>query len=306
MSKGLPNPESWYSWRTNSVNDNFDENTIDNDALQDEDYLNIIINEIAKNLEDTDRDFSSDDVARLKNQRGKVLKQEGLDENSHEELKKSLLEAMERQKTYAGMSRNELDLLRGRDYRERIYERPKSPKRDLVEPLLTSRVYEVLMSWIPMQEAIIGCIYDLSDLVILEKLLDIDYLELIVDVRGWLKEEKPGKSYRTDRAKYLEEIDKGANRWLSFYDHPDDYGSMHQKWVMGHAKPELNREKTLIYGSYNFSDNAKKNIESALFFPLLTPGLHAQFRSDFEHLRAQTKYLHSWSELKNKYKIRIE
>ena len=164
MSKGLPTPEEWYSWRTNSVNDNFQEIAEENDPDKDEDHLNIVINELAKSREEPGRDFSSDDLAGLKEQSGKELEEEVIDEESFKKLKKQYLEFKEEERLLSGMSRNQIDWIRHHRYLDRVREGPKRIKRDLVEPLFTSRVYENLMPWIDRQERIIGCIYDQATL----------------------------------------------------------------------------------------------------------------------------------------------
>ena len=105
-------------------------------------------------------------------------------------------------------------------------------------------------------------------------MLEIESVRLVIDVRDWLKKDKP---YRRSRAKYFEELDKNSKNLIIFYDHSGDYGAMHQKWVMGYRKKGQKVIKSLVYRSYNFSDNAKKNIESALLFPILTNGCMRNF-----------------------------
>ena len=260
--------------------------------------------EIAKIEKDPSRRLSSEGLDKFEEESADSLDVADVDQAKLEHIKKLMQQSSGIYNHLRKISRNEWDRARNTQWVEhvRVKSTTNSKKRDhgLVEPLLTSRVYENLTKWLPLQRSIQGCVYDLSDLVILEKILNLECAHLIVDVRDWLKKDTP---YRLDRAKYFEEIDSKSQHGILFYDHPGKYGAMHQKWVIGYRNQGQKEIKSLVYGSYNFSDNAKKNIESALLFPVLTEGLYNQFQYDFMHLCCQEKYLHTWDTLKREYEI---
>ena len=181
-------------------------------------------------------------------------------------------------------------------------EEKETPLFTEIEPLFTTQVYEHLKTWMPAHsEVVMGCAYDLSDLLILEKLVECKSVMLLLDGRPWLKKDS---QYRRDRIAYYDKITQENGNQISIYDHPKNlpgkaFNSMHQKWLLGISK---HGDCSIIYGSYNMSDNAKVNIESALCFPIVSPNLLFQFQQDFMHLVIQ-ECTYSWKEFKVKYEI---
>jgi len=173
------------------------------------------------------------------------------------------------------------------------------------EPLFTGRCYELICDWIPKQELIIGCQYEISDLHILRLLDNTPSLRLILDggtwlsstankainARYWLRKKDWGTallhaSKEGVEIDFIDSIDlqnflkkhypKALLSSIHVYRKTNEYDHMHQKWLMGvgsrfnQATGQNQVTASLIYGSYNISNNAKSNIESALYFPVIS------------------------------------
>ena len=151
MSKELPSPEDWYNWRTNSVNDNFKENSGENDLFESQDLLNKMAIELVKAREDPSRQLSSEDIDNIVEESVDSCKVTDIDHTELERAKEYILELNNIYKPLQGLSRNKWDQLRHAGWLERVRSKStsKGKKECLVEPLFSSRVYENVIIWLP-------------------------------------------------------------------------------------------------------------------------------------------------------------
>jgi hypothetical protein len=131
-----------------------------------------------------------------------------------------------------------------------------------------------------------GCQYELHEQVILEKLANLDNVAIIVDEKEWFKNPKTdAEKARHDVTHYWyprigRKIFRGKECGIRVFSYPDRYVSMHEKW--------LANKNSLVFGSFNASENAKRNIESIIVMNDVPPEHRRFMVRNYEWLRSRS------------------
>ena len=189
-------------------------------------------------------------------------------------------------------TRNELDKHLYSDWLEKnpgILDRPTDI--NTCEPIYTTRPYEAVIKWLDQQEMIVCCAMECTDQKILELIAKCERVEMLVEAkkRLWDKNEKKAIVREIyDEICQESTVDSPKNVYL--FETKDDYEFMHCKWMLGRGKKFA--ERSLILGSFNFTDNAKSNIECALFFPRISYDFSRRLLNDFALLAEHSQTTH--------------
>ena len=132
--------------------------------------------------------------------------------------------------------------------------------------------------------------YELSDLSVLGKMHEFvidqrNELFLLLHTSAWMKNKSSPKKYQDVSYWYDRLHESGAK--ITVLEGVDDYQLSHQKLIMRRfliPDRKKQRRAELIYGSANITNNSKKNIESAFFFPRLSKLLERQLVLDFDKI----------------------
>ena len=147
----------------------------------------------------------------------------------------------------------------------------------LYEPVFVAEPYELITSWIPRQDSVLCVAYEVSDGSILELLAERQ-ATLIVNAKPWMHDPT---HYSGKQVQYW----YPKMRAVYVFNSPDPMIAMYQKYLSG-TKYIFKKEggyrtnESLIMGSFNLTENAKRSIESVLYVRKVSHNLSMQVSHD--------------------------
>lgn len=152
------------------------------------------------------------------------------------------------------------------------------------EPCFVVEPYELIKEWIPRQEWINAAMFEASDGSILQLLAEEANTRLIVSAKEWMNDPN---HYSGKLVHHWYPKMEGVYVW-----HPEDKKIlMHQKYLYGFD----GFNTSLIMGSFNITENAKRSMESVLFIRKCSFSLAKDIETDFminsRHCKIWDQYL---------------
>lgn len=157
--------------------------------------------------------------------------------------------------------------------------------------------YEAINDWLASASYVYGCQYELTEQLVLEALSRIENVFLVVNAFGWMsKPEKSSHRHKLEAMKYWYPRIGESMGWVKdgdgyvvrkkcgirVFNNGDPMISMHEKWMFDRGSGSA------IYGSFNMTENAKRNIESVLCLSSLADNHIQSFWSDFGWLEKRS------------------
>ena len=194
---------------------------------------------------------------------------------------------------------NDFPSLGESDWRESRLELHRELSSQPAKARLARRVdcYEAIIDWLNSASYVYGCQYELTEQLVLEALSRIENVFLIVNAFGWMSTpEKRSQRHKLEAMKYWYPRIGESVGWIKdgdgyvvqkkcgvrVFNSGNTMISMHEKWMFDRGSGSA------IYGSFNMTENAKRNIESVLCLSSLD-GSHIQsFWSDFGWLEKRS------------------